>query len=198
GIRLSGHKALLATLYLLHKTEEAKRVYLPVWAPDIADYLFDGMIIERGKQIGMKVNDLMQYDFIGTGQGSFIFREFSLISDAIYAGVKIMQMLAQTGMSLSEVLAQIPDFYYLVHEVHCPARLKGKMMRKFREESEGHEASFVDGVKIRFDARTWILMIPDQHADSLHLFVQSDDAQDGEALYRDFIQKIERWIAEDA
>lgn len=71
------------------------------------------------------------------------------------------------------------------------------MMRKFTEEAIGKEASFIDGVKIFIDKRTWILMIPDQYSDNLHLYVNSDVEEKAQDLLNQYIEKIGKWIEEN-
>ena len=65
------------------------------------------------------------------------------------------------------------------------------------EASVGKEASFVDGVKISLGAREWVLMLPDQHGEFLHLYVQAATDITGEAIMADFKDKIASWINED-
>jgi mannose-1-phosphate guanylyltransferase/phosphomannomutase len=74
--------------------------------------------------------------------------------------------------------------------------MKGKMMRKFMEASVGKEASFVDGIKIILSPKTWVLMLPDQHADFVHLFIQAHTDDEGEAIFKEFADKIVEWINE--
>ncbi len=85
------------------------------------------------------------------------------------------------------------EFYYKEDKVACPNNLKGKMMRKFLEDSQGKKSSHLDGVKIWVDDRDWILMIPDQDSDYLNLFVQAENSKKGEEILKEYKEKIEKW-----
>ena len=70
------------------------------------------------------------------------------------------------------------------------------MMRKFTEAAMGKEASFIDGVKIRNEDQSHMVMIPDQYAEYLHLYIQAQDEHTGEELLTHFAQKISQWSNE--
>jgi mannose-1-phosphate guanylyltransferase/phosphomannomutase len=80
--------------------------------------------------------------------------------------------------------------------IGCPSNLKGKMMRKFTEEAMNKEASFIDGVKIFEDKKNWILMIPDQYSDNLHIYVQAESKEKADKLVEEYRNKINQWINE--
>lgn len=199
GELFAAHTQLLTVLKLLDMSSKDGRskVYLPVSTPDFLDSLFENLVIERGKFNGVKANKLKEYDLIANLSGNFAFCEFAYSYDAIFASIKILEMLSQADMSLQDVKESLPNFYFHYEKVPCASKLKGKMMRKFMEASVGREASFVDGVKIMVRKNEWILMLPDQHSDHLNIYVQAVDANDGEAIFNEFAAKIAEWSKED-
>jgi len=46
-------------------------------------------------------------------------------------------------------------------------------MRKMSEDAMDKEASYVDGVKIMFKGKGYVLMIPDQYSANVHLYVEA-------------------------
>lgn len=198
GEAIAQHLQLLTVLKLLDKSSKnsKSRVFLPVSTPDFLDSEFENLVIERGKFSGAKANKLKEYDLIANLSGNFAFCEFAYSYDAIFASIKILEMLCETDMSLQDVKDSIPSFYFHYEKVPCASKLKGKMMRKFMEASVGKEASFVDGVKIMIKKNDWILMLPDQHSDHLNIYVQAKEADDGEAIFNEFAVKIIEWSKE--
>jgi mannose-1-phosphate guanylyltransferase/phosphomannomutase len=197
GEILSHETALLSILYLIDKTVNRQvKVYLPVYVPEVMDDMFENIIVERGKFIGLKHNFLKDYYFFANLEGNYAFTDMSFSYDGMFTSIKLLEMLAKTKMKISQVQKIIPPHTFIHKIVACPSNLKGKMMRKFTEEAIGKESSFIDGVKIHLDRRTWILMIPDQYSDNLHLYINSDSQEKAEATTNEFVEKINRWIEE--
>ena len=196
GIVLDKVKALYCVLSLLNMDpkEGQKRVFLPTWAPDIKT--FDNLEIQKGKYSNFKASQLKEYDLIATVDGNFSFTEFGYTRDAMYASLKIMELLSCHNVKLSECSHVIEDFYYKTFKIDCSQALKGKMMRKFLEDSKGKRSSSDDGVKIWEDKNDWILMIPDQYSEHLNIYIQAIDDSNGEAIYEKYSSKIEQWSQE--
>lgn len=186
---------ILVMLYLIDKTVNRQvKVYLPVYVPEYMDHLLDNIIIERGKTIGLKASFLKDYYFYANLEGNYCFTEMSLSFDGMFASVKLLEMLAKLSVKVSEVVKAIPKFYFSYSIVTCPVSMKGRIMRKATEEAIGKKASFVDGVKIYEDDRTWALVIPDQYGDSVHLYVSSDKKEKGQQVLDYYSKKVKEWI----
>jgi len=194
GTVLSMQSALQVVLALLNmegSPENKKRVFLPTWAPDIIEY--DNLEIERGKYANFTVNQLQNYDLIATVDGNYAFTEFSVYRDSMYATIKILEMIIKHGVTLSDLVKEVEEFYYHQTQIACTQALKGKMMRKFLEDAKDKKSSSTDGVKIWLNETDWILMIPDQYSDHLNLFVQAKDEAKGEAIIEEYQEKIGNW-----
>ena len=195
GTVLNKINALYSVLYLLNADTKDKRkkiVFLPTWAPDII--YFENLIIERGKYADFKAEQLKKYDLIATVDGNFSFKEFSYTRDAMYASLKIMELLSYNNMKLSEVSRCIENFYYKTYKINCTQALKGKMMRMFLEDAKGKKSSLLDGVKIWENDTDWILMIPDQYSEHLNIYIQAKDKKSGEKLYDSYSSKMTQWF----
>jgi mannose-1-phosphate guanylyltransferase/phosphomannomutase len=186
-------RGLLSVLYLLNMTpsKEKKRVFLPTWAPDIIKY--ENLDIEHGNYSHFKAKKLSDYTLIATIDGNYTFTEFSITRDAMYASVKIMELAGCNGVKLSDISKSIENFYYKRVKIPCTQALKGKMMRKFLEESKGKKSSSIDGVKIWENDTNWILMIPDSFNDHLNIYIQAADEAAGVAMLDSYTQKILTW-----
>lgn len=196
GMLLSKQTALYVVLSLFNMEAgangERKRVFLPTWAADIVE--FDNLDIEMGQYANFKADQIRKYDLVATGEGNFAFTEFATHRDSMYATLKIVEMMVNNGVKLSELIAAIPSFYYQSLQVPCTQALKGKMMRMFLEDAKGKESSTLDGVKIWLDENDWILMIPDQYSDHLNLTIQAKSNESGEKIHEMYRAKIEAWM----
>ena len=194
GKLLTMQDSLLVVLSLMDMEaakEGRKRIFLPTWAPDMIK--FDHLDIEYGKYADFKAEQLKQYDLIATTDGNFAFTEFSLYRDSMYAAIKILEMFVKHKVKLAELVIQTENFYHTQIKIECSQALKGKMMRKFLEDSRDKRSSSSDGVKIWLNETDWILMIPDQYNDHLNLYIQAENETAGKAIYAQYEGKIENW-----
>ncbi|MDD5401338.1 MAG: sugar phosphate nucleotidyltransferase [Sulfurimonas sp.] len=191
-------KGLLVVLHLLnmYSNDEKKRVFLPTWAPDIIR--FENLDIQRGKYANFKAAQMREYSLVATVDGNFAFTEFGVSRDAIYASLKIMEMLSCSHLKLSEISKMIESFYYAQEKIDCTQALKGKIMRKFLKDAKGKKSSNQDGVKIWENETDWILMIPDQYNDHLNLYIQASSEENGVALLESYTQKIQNYAKDIA
>jgi mannose-1-phosphate guanylyltransferase/phosphomannomutase len=128
-------------------------------------------------------------------EGRFIFPEFSFSPDAVYSSIKFLELLSFSGKRISEILSEIPEFFFTHVIINCPLPKKARLMRKLSEEALERRTSFIDGVKIFFDG-DWILFIPDQFTDKLHIFVQSVNEERGRGLLESYKERVSNWIEE--
>jgi len=195
GTVLEKQTSLYVVLLLLDMEAKAagvkKHVFLPTWAADIV--YFENLEIERGQHGNFKAEEMRKYDLVATGEGSFAFTEFATHRDSMFASLKILQMVLRHNVALSELIDSLPRFYYNTTKAECPQALKGKMMRMFLDDAKGKRSSTVDGVKIWLDENDWILMIPDQYNDHLHLCIQAENDERGEKILATYTEKIEKW-----
>ena len=195
GKVLNKQESLYLVLLLLNleakASGEKKRVFLPTWAADIV--YFDALEISRGQYANFKAQQMKKYDLVATGEGNFSFTEFATHRDSMYATLKILEMMLNHEVKLSDLIDSLPSFYYKTTQVECSQALKGKMMRMFLEDAKGKKSSTLDGVKIWLDTNDWILMIPDQYNDTLNLYIQAEDETRGEELLETYREKIREW-----
>lgn len=62
------------------------------------------------------------------------------------------------------------------------------------QEAKGKRSSNLDGVKIWENETDWVLMIPDQIEDRLHLYVQAEDTKAGSAMVEKYESYIREWM----
>jgi mannose-1-phosphate guanylyltransferase/phosphomannomutase len=192
--------ALIAVLRLLEMdaaaSDETYRVFLPSWAPDMMDSHFNHLKIFRGRYQDFKRGDYAQFDLLATVDGNFAFTEFAYHRDAIYATLKIMELLSRHKIALSQIEKEIKSFFYERCKIPCPQSKKGKMMRKFLEFAKGKRHSSLDGVKIWEDENDWVLMIPDQYSEDLNLYIQAEEREKGMQIHDKYRELIRQWMQE--
>lgn len=141
-------------------------------------------VAEASREAGMK--------FVGDGIGGFIFPEFQPNYDAMFAIVKIMELMARYNVSLHAQAEEIPAFETFHLKVPCPWDKKGLVMRKAIEAVQGMNHELIDGVKVFLDG-AWVLMLPDPDEATFHIWVEAASKNQARALMKDYSQKLHAW-----
>ncbi|WP_022851701.1 sugar phosphate nucleotidyltransferase [Limisalsivibrio acetivorans] len=195
GRALRGDFALMMFIKLIDLTiKEKVKVYLPAYSPTVLDSELKNVEIVRGKVTGLKVGYMRNFYFFGNLQHNYIFLDNGIHADAMYCSVKLLEMLARLNLGISEVLKLVPDYYFVHNVINCPLELKGFLMRKMSEEAMDRDASFLDGIKIIFEDRGWVHMVPDQYSPNVHVYVEAMDEETGKALQEEYKEKIHSWL----
>ena len=130
--------------------------------------------------------------FAGDDRGGFIFPELHPGFDAPFSLAKLIVMMQETHCSISDVTKELPQFPLAYEQVRCPWEAKGAVMRQISEESrDGKRIELVDGIKI-FDEDSWVLVLPDAVEPLFHVYAESPEEQESQALVGDYVRKIEQ------
>jgi mannose-1-phosphate guanylyltransferase/phosphomannomutase len=130
--------------------------------------------------------------FAGGTRGGFIFPKFLFASDGMFTACQLLEMIARTGATLSELDKSLPKRYQSTVLVPCPWEQKGTVMRRAMEHSEQLERQLIDGVKIFFDDRS-VLLVPDKEGPNFAVTAEADKAEDALQLRDDYAQKVTSW-----
>jgi mannose-1-phosphate guanylyltransferase/phosphomannomutase len=197
GEALAHEDVVMLILKLLDMTAAKKtKAYLPIMMPTVFDFGLENVEVVRGKSSGLKYEFLNEFDFIGWDNLYMSFPRYAVCPDAVFNALKILELLSKAGISLSEVKATIPEYYYAHSIISCPLNKKGYIMRRMSEDAMDKDASYVDGVKIKFQD-SWVLMIPDQFSADVHLYVEAQSEEKKENLLKEYISKINLWLSEE-
>ncbi|MGM0518487.1 MAG: sugar phosphate nucleotidyltransferase [Campylobacterota bacterium] len=189
------YKTLLVILTMLNEqTNKKLKVLLPAWGPDFIE--FKNLQITYENLSKLKASELMEFDLIATTDGHYSFCDFGLNRDAIFSSFKILELMQKSDIKISKIVKQLPEFVFRGENVACPSEFKGKMMRKFLEDGKDKETSSIDGVKTWISEDEWLLMVPDEHADYLNIYIQAQDDKSASKIFWSYQDKIEKWISE--
>lgn len=134
--------------------------------------------------------------FVGGVWGGYIFTDFLFASDGMYSIGKILEMLAKTNYSLQQLDEMLPRRFQHTIVVDCPWELKGKIIRRAMEFSEGYERQLVEGVKI-FKNGDSVLLYPDLEKPEFLIIGESDNYETAVALSKKFQSYVQTWMQEE-
>ncbi|HRF60302.1 MAG TPA: sugar phosphate nucleotidyltransferase [Fimbriimonadaceae bacterium] len=196
GRTIQGNNLFAALCLLVAKTTPEPTIGMSVTAPLRLEELLKR---EKASVIRTKADtrSLMSssldagVDFAGDERGGFIFPELHPGYDAMFSLAKLLTMLQTTGLSLSEVLESLPSFALAYEQVRCPWEAKGAVMRMITElHRDDERVELVDGIKI-FNEDSWVLVLPDAVEPVFHVYAESTEEKESQALVGDYVRRIE-------
>jgi mannose-1-phosphate guanylyltransferase/phosphomannomutase len=184
----------------LMATPGVKKIAVPVQASREVDLVADEFGVEvirvkdshHAMMTSCKDNDVR---FVGGTRRGVFFPDFLYATDGMFAIAKILEMSAKINMNIEEVDKIIPKLHRRKINLECTREEKGKIMRKFMEDTMDFRQQLIDGVKIFINGTDVILCIPDKTRDLVHLNVESDTSEKAEKLLDEYKEKISAYIS---
>jgi mannose-1-phosphate guanylyltransferase/phosphomannomutase len=198
GHVLSDDEALLAYVSLVAGHLGGGSIALPLSATSHADRLASekGVEIVRTKLSNAALMEAASgpgVGFAASSDGGFILPTFLPAFDAAAAMVKMLELLALDGVSLSKVVSGLPAVHIVHETVVTPWEQKGTVMRTLVELSKDREVDLVDGVKVYHDG-AWALALPDPEEPVTHIWAESDSDGAARRLAQEYARRIRQLL----
>lgn len=198
GRVLDDGAALLVLLTLLGEDLADREVALPVAVTRHAEDLvtrFGGRV--RSTKLAPAAVMAAAQDpdvaFAAGLDGGFVLPEFVAGFDAAAMLVKTLELLARRGVTLSEVVASLPERHLARESVVTPWEQKGTVMRTLVERSGDRELVLVDGVKVRHDDG-WALALPDPEEPVTNIWAEAETDLAARQLAEEYARRIRQMI----
>jgi mannose-1-phosphate guanylyltransferase / phosphomannomutase len=195
GRLLSPGQALLAFVSLIAQTVPSPRVAVPVTTSRVA-----GRIVRDagGEVLWTRISPpaLMAAAeepgvvFAGAEGGGYIFPEFLAAYDGLMSMAKLLELLARTESTLSQVVDALPPSHIRRRDVLTEWEAKGTVMRRLLEWTDGEHADTTDGLKT-FRGEDWILVAPHPQEPVIRVWAEGGSAEEAGALVDEFAALIE-------
>jgi len=180
-----------------NKSEAPYSIAVPVQATRevdmiAADYGVNVVRIKNSHGAMMEATKDADVRFVGGTRGGFIFPEFLFASDGLFTACRILQMISQTGMQLSELDRTLPKRHQSTVEVMCPWEARGTVMRHAMEFSEGKRRDLIDGVTIHEDNNT-VMLLPHKENATFVVTAETDSATTAQQLCGEYASLVDQW-----
>jgi mannose-1-phosphate guanylyltransferase/phosphomannomutase len=194
GHALTDDEALLALLTLVTEAKGGARVALPVAVSRVAEQIArdNGATITWTKLSApslMEVASTGDIDFAASQDGGFIWPDFLPAFDATTTLVKLLDLLAATGRTLSSVVKQLPRIHMAHETAPTPWERKGAVMREMVERAGTRDVVLVDGVKV-VHPDGWALVLPDPEEAITHVWAEGESDQKARQLAQEYARRI--------
>jgi mannose-1-phosphate guanylyltransferase/phosphomannomutase len=188
--RILKNEQLTATLVQLFlNANPGATIALPVTASNVNERIAErtGSRVIRTKANPRAMMEVAHQDavLLAGADGTYIFPSMHPGFDGMLTVAKMSDALARLGKSLSQIEAEMPDFYHLHEEVPCPWEHKGTVMRVLVEQGKDKRMELIDGVKLHV-GHGWILVLPDPVEPLIHLYADGRSAIEAERLIEEY------------
>jgi phosphomannomutase/phosphoglucomutase len=153
GELLSGDRvfALVAMHYLRGK--RAPRIVTTVATSSVLD---DAVGKSGGKVVRTRVGEpeiIAEFrenggDLGGEENGGVIFPDWLLCRDGIMTAVQFVELVAQSGKSVSKVNSKLPTYHQLKRRVKCPDKLKQKVLDDLAKRLARYKPDRTEGLRV--------------------------------------------------
>lgn len=197
GKRILNETALLMLAKLMMQEAATRLIGVPVSVSSVIEQLarpFDAQIrrLRTAPRYIMEASREKDMGFVGDGIGGFIFPEFQPNFDAMFAIVKIVELMARHKIRLHALAQEVPPFETFHQKIPCPWDRKGLVMRRAIEAVQPFTNELVDGVKV-FVEGSWVLMLPDPDEATFHIWVEAPSKIHARTLMKEYSEKIKAW-----
>ena len=130
--------------------------------------------------------------FAGASGGGYVFPDFLPAYDALASTGKVLEILARSPATLSELASSLPEITRVHTQAPCPWAVKGTAMRLLIESTKRLRTDHTDGLKV-FEKGGWAQLIPDPDEPVFHIYAEGRTREDSmrlEAKYRAMLEEI--------
>ena len=196
GTPLNPELAALVVIDLAMRYQSGRAVAVPVTMPRAVEQVvgFHGGYVIRTRY---NLHDLMETSedpnviLAVDGRGHYIFPEFQPVPDALFATVKILELLSTHNTRFSDVISLLPRFHMAKTQVPCGWDQKARIMRRLNEVLRDHPLETRDGVKVWLDEERWVLIRPDPDRPVLHIDAEAPSTREARSLVEEYTRIVE-------
>ncbi|OPX89668.1 MAG: D-glycero-alpha-D-manno-heptose 1-phosphate guanylyltransferase [Pelotomaculum sp. PtaB.Bin104] len=178
---------LVALISLIILKEQRGPVVVPVTAPQTIEALaarYQGKVVRTKTAIQDLFDKMLAQDEANGGVYQLLMH-----FDALSALAKILDYLVRQQMTLSELIAEVPNFFTYKREVPVPWETKGRVIRTLIQNSSNERLELLDGIKV-FHPDGWALVLPDPEQPVCRVFSEGSTMEIAESLTDMYIKKI--------
>jgi len=186
GEIIGGDTALAVFVKSRLSEEKGGRICVPVSASQVIDQVCaegNGELIRC--RIGHRplLEKILEHHCIFGGEeiGGFVFPEFQIARDGMFASAYLIEQIVKRELTLHEIVSDIPKFYMTKKIISVPYNFRGKVMIALIEEAYEHNISTIDGVKVYYDYG-WCLIRPGTDVNTFEIYAEAKNKDEATQL----------------
>jgi phosphomannomutase / phosphoglucomutase len=154
----------------------------------------------KGKLIWTKVGSVTvsqtmkaeNADLGGEENGGIFYRPHQAVRDGAMTTALLLNIMADTGKSLAELVAEEPQYFIEKGKIECPDDKKAILQQKIYEQVKNENVSTIDGVKIWFSDASAILIRASGTEPVFRLYAEAKNQQKALQLVEDYSARLKK------
>lgn len=130
----------------------------------------------------------------GEENGGIFYGPHQAVRDGAMTTALLLDIMAKTGKSLSELVAEQPQYFIEKGKVECPDEKKEALLNKLLEQVKGENITTIDGVKIWFKDNSAILIRPSGTEPVFRLYAEAKNQEKALKLVKDYSSTLEKTL----
>ena len=130
----------------------------------------------------------------GEENGGIFYGPHQAVRDGAMTTALLLNIMAETGKSLSTLVAEQPQYFIEKGKVECPDEKKEPLLKKMLERVKGENISTIDGIKIWFKDSSAILIRPSGTEPVFRLYAEAKNQEKALKLVNDYSSTLEKTI----
>ena len=131
----------------------------------------------------------------GEENGGVFYAPHQAVRDGAMTTALILEIMAETGKTLSQLIAEQPQYFIEKGKIECPQNKNDKMLAKLITQTKGLRVSTLDGVKIWFEDKSAILVRPSGTEPVFRLYAEAKTQKRASDLVKEYKSKLEKILA---
>jgi len=128
----------------------------------------------------------------GEENGGVFYGPHQAVRDGAMTTVLLLNIMAETGQSLSQLVAEQPQYFIEKAKIECPDNKKELLQQKMFEQVKNENVSTIDGVKIWFSDNSAILIRPSGTEPVFRLYAEAKNQETALKLVEDYTSKLKK------
>jgi phosphomannomutase/phosphoglucomutase len=128
----------------------------------------------------------------GEENGGIFYRPHQAVRDGAMTTSLLLNIMADTGKSLGDLVAEEPQYFIEKGKVECPDEKKEPLQKAIYEQVKNENVSTIDGVKIWFKDQSAILMRPSGTEPVFRLYAEAKNQGKALQLVADYSAKLKK------
>jgi phosphomannomutase/phosphoglucomutase len=128
----------------------------------------------------------------GEENGGIMYGPHLPVRDGTMTLALFLNILATNKKPLSELMAELPEYYKIKDGIQCPSHLKKQVLEELQNQVEAPEINSLDGLKLYYVDESWILIRPSDTEPKFRVYSEARS----EIRARELVEKYKEIVSE--
>ena len=125
--------------------------------------------------------------------GGFMYGPHNQVRDGCMTLALMLDLLATSGRSLSDEIADLPLSFTTKDKVQCSPEKASELISSLKEEFPRSDVT--DGIKITVDPKNWVMIRPSGTEPIVRVYAEAESQEKLDSMMSEYLQKVKTIIS---